>query len=1119
MATNWNAILANINNASDILAILRKVLGLLDGKVDLTRIDEIIEELTFMKSDVSTALGSVSSALNAFDIESQAAIQDVIASGLMEGFTTEAELLASRPTVEKKYAKAEDTDVIWFWNKPPGSPDGSYWSSTGLSELDRAKNYADGKYGRLLDDIIYDSRGAKSITQKDYQAASNFSTTVDARLLKVFESSANSLVNQYQFNKAGEVLNLSFSTDQASLLIKKLTPGFNIRYLNFVVNDRFDSHTIDMIEEEQITNNLLTSPYAQSTLKINNVADIVINNNVTYNTVLLKMPPFFSTASLQQSAARIIYDRQRIFYPATNVDILTVSERAVNFNVSTNTVTFAIPHADILAAGYVIEARSILEYFSKTYNNYVFDLKTTQNITKQVPAILLTSDVSITTNALCNFNAEVNAKSQSLTDKAYTRYETLVKNNLNVAVTSRPVFIKMKFNPGEVFSDKYIRVLDESGAEYECQWIADVDFNQRRNKNYGYHADGSLFCGRLVIIDSIAANSSKKYTVQVFKCKVREYAISRLSYTNTSDGVNITTERGDVLNLSKTTGYLINSITTSAITYTGVEQNLLIRNNNGAEQYFSAGYADASFRVVSEGLLFTEIESISYNAVSQTYPEINQKFLKYTTRMRIYKNGLITVKKHVQCALELPTNTVYGVVSRVQLTTSASKTQRAGYNVICPDLKHSFSAVFASADVMRDPLEANYIGAKNPQCNNLTGSSFIRYDIGWKTANFTIAKLPDVKGWAWTHAFEINLNEVQTDATVLSDIVLNPLVGFASSNPSYSPVRKSEVMTQLGDVISGLADWYQYQATTDDKGGGIINALAAKIVKHLHKGVSSFDKLYSEFEQWAITYYGGVDQIFIGPDAEYKALQFVSRNVSPVVWGLYQLALKHDDQARIAALKGVVSRLSSQAYSGLIEVTTPVNSNFYAAGFRLWAMAVQMGLDTTGKYASALTMLDGKYSSRSNFATTQNIITDNELQNIITARYLHYQVYAANNYLVGCNIANRQPTFDLSSFVLDSIHSYGGISEIDFCIAETRRNGPSTVAFIFHILMQDYDTSKLEAASRLLNAFNEYLSNVRGNQYKLWDAYSHINISTSFSDVLFAANIFADTFIIEYFSA
>ncbi|AUM27126.1 pyocin knob domain-containing protein [Acinetobacter pittii] len=143
MATNWNAVLANINNASDILAILRKVLGLLDGKVDLTKIDEIINDITSMQTDVDVALVNVTSALSEFDSESQEAIQQVIAAGLMEGFSTEAELLATRPLEPKKYAKAEDTDVIWFWNKPEGSPDGNYWISTGLSELERAKKYAD----------------------------------------------------------------------------------------------------------------------------------------------------------------------------------------------------------------------------------------------------------------------------------------------------------------------------------------------------------------------------------------------------------------------------------------------------------------------------------------------------------------------------------------------------------------------------------------------------------------------------------------------------------------------------------------------------------------------------------------------------------------------------------------------------------------------------------------------------------------------------------------------------------------------------------------------------------------------------------------------------------------
>ncbi|MDV7568868.1 hypothetical protein WBV29_08670 [Acinetobacter baumannii] len=149
MATNWNAVLANITNSADILAILRKVLGLLDGKVDLTKIDEIITDITNMGINVKSALEQVNSALSEFDSEAQEAIQQVIAAGLMEGFATEAELLATRPTVPKKYAKAEDTDVIWFWNKPEGSPDGNYWISTGLSEYDRAVNYVNNKTKKL----------------------------------------------------------------------------------------------------------------------------------------------------------------------------------------------------------------------------------------------------------------------------------------------------------------------------------------------------------------------------------------------------------------------------------------------------------------------------------------------------------------------------------------------------------------------------------------------------------------------------------------------------------------------------------------------------------------------------------------------------------------------------------------------------------------------------------------------------------------------------------------------------------------------------------------------------------------------------------------------------------
>lgn len=173
MATNWNAVLANITNSADILAILRKVLGLLDGKVDLTKIDEIIADLASMKIGVDTALSDVLSALVEFDSASQEALQQVIQSGLIEGFTTEAELLATRPTVSKKYAKAEDTKVIWFWNKPEGAPDGNYWTSTGLSELNQAKKYVDEK-------AIFDS-GSDIVCQKDVNGKTVFVVKKDGK--------------------------------------------------------------------------------------------------------------------------------------------------------------------------------------------------------------------------------------------------------------------------------------------------------------------------------------------------------------------------------------------------------------------------------------------------------------------------------------------------------------------------------------------------------------------------------------------------------------------------------------------------------------------------------------------------------------------------------------------------------------------------------------------------------------------------------------------------------------------------------------------------------------------------------------------------------------------------
>lgn len=59
MATNWNEILSNTNNLNDVLAILKKILGLLENKVDSVAITELRGQFEDLKLYVENLLSEV----------------------------------------------------------------------------------------------------------------------------------------------------------------------------------------------------------------------------------------------------------------------------------------------------------------------------------------------------------------------------------------------------------------------------------------------------------------------------------------------------------------------------------------------------------------------------------------------------------------------------------------------------------------------------------------------------------------------------------------------------------------------------------------------------------------------------------------------------------------------------------------------------------------------------------------------------------------------------------------------------------------------------------------------------------------------------------------------------
>ena len=286
----------------------------------------------------------------------------------------------------------------------------------------------------------------------------------------------------------------------------------------------------------------------------------------------------------------------------------------------------------------------------------------------------------------------------------------------------------------------------------------------------------------------------------------------------------------------------------------------------------------------------------------------------------------------------------------------------------------------------------------------------------------------------------------------------------------------------------------------------------------LRSGKGDFNSVYALFEAHADAHYGGVTNINIGEAVDLKGLQFISRTITPLVWWLYKLAVKNGDTAKQAALKTAIGNLANTAkiqYGG----TQNGNSNFYAAAFRLWAMAYAVGLDTDGSYVTNMNRIDTLYTDATStgFANMKNIITDNKGESISAARYLHYQAYAMNNYLLGCKAAGRTPAVDMTTTWLNAISASGGLREFDYSIAESRRGVFTTPAFLTYMLAFDGDLSTVEAAHRMLDDFDQYANGWNGLEYRLWDLKYQVVRSTSFSETGFMVNILTDTWMEWWF--
>lgn len=915
---------------------------------------------------------------------------------------------------------------------------------------------------------------------------------------------------------------VSFSANykgDAFFKLDTLSLGYLIRIATLTLTDGSgEAKKITLLEGESIAGTVLTSPYVDFSFLPKNFVNVGTNGTRFLVSVPVTLP-----GAMPADTTRMIRDRKGVYAAFTPGTISSATVPGVTYDSTTGYLILAILNADITAAGYPATSFGAIQYVIDKLSGYRFSQLTSASTTSVFCNLFRTAPgaISLTSNANVTLTGNFYGPKMTSDDlTTYRRYEAKVSNNTDYPITSKPVRLKCKFRAGEVPNDKCLVVIGPDGNVLPCQWAGEADFNPRRGRDLSYWADGSLRSGDLLVIDSIPANSSKTYKIKAYPTEQITTSYSRVK-RESATSLLVTIDDLTEYRFDAAAGWLPYNFKRNAITYPGVCQQLYATVTGTAWATVAAGYTNASYRIVSDGPVFTEIETTFYNGALTGNVPIPAGTIKHIYRTKLFQNSYVQIDASARLVTDLPANALFACMTRIQMNSTATKTIRNEYNSMWTDAStgRSISLRYTGGDTIRDSAESGTVGNRPPLSGITANSTYTRFDAGWTAGTYGsgTTTLGAPANWSWTLGFSINLVETAADNMALSNTELNPPVGFASRESIYPRIRQAKLAARLGDTISGIAAWNALDATATDNNNGMFNTIAGDIVRYLHLNIGTFASVYAKFSSWATTWYGGISSIHLGSANDSKSLQFVSRLVLPQLWWLYKLAVMNGDTAKQTELKTAINNLAADCYSAFGPSATGVNSNFYAAAFRAWAMAVAVGTDPSGNYTAMMSVIDTKFSSSANFAGVKNIITDNEAENVPKRRYLHYQVYAWNNYIIGCKAAGRPSVLDMKTYALNSISGYGGLREVDYCIAESRRGQPSTVGFILYPLLHSGDNSCLEAMERLLDAFDEYGGSNTEGQIKLWDLDFLSVISTNFSDYTFACNIMADAWLQWWF--
>jgi len=544
----------------------------------------------------------------------------------------------------------------------------------------------------------------------------------------------------------------------------------------------------------------------------------------------------------------------------------------------------------------------------------------------------------------------------------------------------------------------------------------------------------------------------------------------------------------------------------------------------------------SSARLINTGPVFSEIEIMSWNVSSGNIPA---RSVRSVMRYRLFAGGKMQVRTVSSMENSLPVSTLSGVVARLTFNDGAYPLDRLSSSMVFTPAaggdRWAVTVVRVNGDMHRDgqnygPLRHTMLETRSPS------SSSVRLYAGWKYQvqdHQSFTTWPVNNGWAWTNEFWFDMKSPDAVAQDVFSRVVNRPVGFLGAS-SFPTTQARIALKNIEHYMDGSMDWW-YSGDAIQWQGGPGNTRTFKwasvtyeIVRYLRDGAGSLEGIYTMLESVMKGFnVPALSNIGANYLSGAHLLQFASRTSVPALHWLYKVAVIQGnttvrDKVMVAIKSFADAIVTFFNANGAVALNGSIpgrgNSNSNATGLRIVSLAIMSGQDSAGNYLAAYNGIQAVLTQRNGLMYAQNILNEDALDILSSKWWVHYQLFAYNNYLFGCTAAEKEPVFDMDNFIIMASSSIGGFDEIDYCISESRRGSFNTITFAAYPMIISGRASLLNALTSSLELFRTEYGPEPGlpKRYYGFDGTQN-GSEASATDIPFCATTLADIWLDQYF--